>query len=93
MILLFSGVKIFGLIESEFNAHDIPWENCIAFGSDNANVMVGKDAGVYGCMLKKHPELYLAGCVCHLIHIAAEKGKLTVALIDLMYFFPIHFSL
>ena len=72
------GVKIFGLIEAEFGAHSIPWENCIALGSDNANVMVGKETGVYGCMLKKNPELYLSGCVCHLVHIAAEKGLLII---------------
>lgn len=69
------GVKIFSLIKNEMQAHNIPWDNCLALGCDNANVMVGKDTGLYGCMLKEHPKLYLSGCVCHLIHIAAEKGK------------------
>lgn len=42
-----SGVKIFGLINAELEAHDIPWENCLALGSDNANVMVGKEASLW----------------------------------------------
>ena len=70
-----SGEKIFGLIQNEFEVHNIPWDNCLAMGSDNANVMVGKDKGVYGFMLRAHPSAYLSGCVCHLIHIAAEKGE------------------
>ena len=58
------------MIENELEAHGIPWDNCLALGSDNANVMVGADKGVYGCMLRRHPNMYLSGCVCHLIHIA-----------------------
>ena len=66
--------NIFRLVESELTAHGIPWSNCLALGCDNANVMVGKESGLYGRMLKEHPQLYLSGCVCHLIHIAAEHG-------------------
>jgi hypothetical protein len=36
--------------------------------------MSGKNKGVFGLLRKKHPDLYFAGCPCHLIHIAAEKG-------------------
>ena len=64
----------FNLIEAEFKAHKIPWENCLALGADNAPVMVGRDKGVYGHMSRKNPSIFMAGCVCHLIHIAAEKG-------------------
>ena len=69
-----TGENIFNLIEAEFKAHKIPWENCLALGADNAPVMVGRDKGVYGHMSRKNPSIFMAGCVFHLIHIAAEKG-------------------
>lgn len=46
----------------------------MALGCDNANVMVGKSNGVFGCMKEKHPNLFLSGCICYLLHIAADKG-------------------
>ncbi|GFN78517.1 Zinc finger bed domain-containing protein 5 [Plakobranchus ocellatus] len=69
-----TGENIFSLMEAELTAHGIPWTNCLALGADNAPVMVGKGKGVYGFMSRKHPSLYMSGCVCHLIHIAAEKA-------------------
>lgn len=36
-----TGENIFSVIDAVFSSHGIPWENCISFGSDNANVMVG----------------------------------------------------
>ena len=90
--MFFLGQEIFSLIRNEFETHSIPWQNCIAFGSDNANVMVGKECGVFGYMLKQHSEMYLSGCVCHLIHIAAEKGaaslpfNISQLLVDVFYY-------
>ena len=68
-----TGENIFNLIDAEFKAHKIPWENCLALGADNAPVMVGKDKGVYGHMCRKNPSIFMAGCVCHLIHICRRK--------------------
>ena len=87
-----TGENIFNLIDAEFKAHKIPWENCLALGADNAPVMVGKDKGVYGHMCRKNPSIFMAGCVCHLIHIAAEKGAaclpfdVSQLLIDVYYY-------
>ncbi|KAK3778493.1 hypothetical protein RRG08_005777 [Elysia crispata] len=69
-----TGENIFKLIEAELTTHGIPWTNCLALGADNAPVMVGKDKGVFGFMSRQHPSIYMSGCVCHLIHIAAEKA-------------------
>lgn len=76
----------------EIDKRHVPWTNCLALGSDNANVMSGKQKGVFGLLLKKHPSLYFAGCPCHLIHIAAEKGasclpfSINDVLIDTYYY-------
>lgn len=67
-----TGQNIFRLIDNTLSAYDIPWRNCICFGSDNASVMIGKRNGVLGNMMTKHEDIYSSGCVCHLIHLAAE---------------------
>jgi hypothetical protein len=54
-----TGERIFYLIEAKFKVHNIPWTNCISLGSDNAPVMVGKNKGVYGLMLKKTAQYVL----------------------------------
>ncbi|KAK7476106.1 hypothetical protein BaRGS_00032660 [Batillaria attramentaria] len=87
-----TGENIFQLIRRELEGAGIPWTNCIALGCDNANVMVGKDKGVYGFLKRMHPEMYLSGCVCHLIHISAQKASAQLAvkidelLVDVFYY-------
>ena len=39
----------------------------------NANVMMGTHKGVVLLMRLKVPEVHLAGCVCHLLNLAAKK--------------------
>ena len=88
-----TGENIFNLIEAEFKAHKILWENCLALGAVNAPVMVGRDKGVYGHMSRKNPSIFMARCVCHLIYIAAEKGaaclplEVSQLLIDVYYYY------
>ena len=36
---------------------EIPWENCISMGSDNANVMTGATGGVIAYAQKKNSEV------------------------------------
>jgi hypothetical protein len=87
-----TGEAIFKLIEKVFVENDIPWSNLIAFGCDNANVMVGKNNGVYGHLLRKNAHIALANCTLHLIHIAAEKAAnmlpipVSDILIDIHYY-------
>ena len=87
-----TGENIVQLLDAEFSVHKIPWTNCISLGADNAPVMSGKDKGVYGLLLKKNPKLFMSGCVCHLIHKAAEKGasclpiSVDQLLIDVYYY-------
>ena len=62
------------LMDEEFQSRDIPWSNCIAFGSDNASVMTGNKKGVIAFIERKQPSIYLSGCPLHLVHIAAKKA-------------------
>ena len=77
-IVFFSlGKNIFDVLDTEMSARGIPWANCIAFGCDNANVMVGSKKGVFA-YIKEQPgcnKLFLAGCTLHLVHLGAKKGN------------------
>jgi hypothetical protein len=42
----FSGEHIFGLMDNEFRARNIPWGNCLSLGCDNASVMTGQNKGM-----------------------------------------------
>lgn len=69
-----TGENIFNAINSELTGLSIPFDRMLAFGCDNANVMVGKVKGVYGHILKENSKCFLAGCSCHLINLAAQKA-------------------
>lgn len=69
-----TGENIFRLIDNEFSAHSIPWTKCLAIGSDNAPNMVGLKSGVIAYAREKHGQIFKAGCIIHLVHIAARKG-------------------
>ncbi|CAN7981898.1 unnamed protein product, partial [Ixodes pacificus] len=71
---------------------NISFSNCIAFGSDNANVMLGKKNGVAAVLTEANENVFIIGCPCHLIKIAAEKaasclpGKVDEVLVDIFFF-------
>ncbi|XP_033028453.1 uncharacterized protein LOC117060345 [Lacerta agilis] len=49
----------------------IPWENLIAFNSDNASVMQGKHNSVISRLKTRQPHVQDLGCICHLVQLAA----------------------
>lgn len=69
-----TGENIFKLIDSVLIKRNIPFENCMSFAADNANVMQGMNQGVAGFLFRKCPSIYIMKCPCHLIHLAAEKA-------------------
>ncbi|KAL8578834.1 hypothetical protein ACOMHN_022127 [Nucella lapillus] len=73
-------------------AQGVFWDNCIAFGSDNAPVMTGQNKGVFAFVTDKNRNVYLAACTLHLVHIGAKKGAACLPpveeiLVDIYYFF------
>ena len=74
------------------SSRKVPWTNCLAIGCDNANVMTGHKKGVFAFVKESHPNIYLAGCTLHLVHIAARHGakclpNVDELLVDIHYFF------
>ena len=45
---------------------------------DNAAVMMGINAGVAAYIKKENPNVFVLGCPCHRLHLAAEKGASTI---------------
>ena len=88
-----TGENIFRLLDDEFEKNGVSWLNCISLGCDNANVMAGAKKGVFSFCKAKHPNIFLAGCTLHLVHIAAEKGADSLSvpvseiLVDVFYYF------
>ena len=71
------GENIANLIIQDFKKCNIPFENCIALGSDNTKVMIGNKKGAYAFLKKEHDNLVVFGCLCHLLNLA-EKGSATL---------------
>ncbi len=81
-----TGRAIFELLDDELKKRGIPWSNCVSFASDNAAVMQGLGKGVAAFLKAQNPHIYLVGCACHLIHLAAERAsrQLSVKIEDVL---------
>ncbi|XP_072173823.1 uncharacterized protein [Diadema setosum] len=87
-----TGENIFKILEKELDKHEIPWKNVVCFSADNASVMLGKVKGVAAYLQRRAPSVFIAGCPCHLMHLAAGKAakqlpvQVDELLIDIFYF-------
>lgn len=87
-----TGHNIAQLIIKTLKENDVPLNNCLALGADNAPVMIGAKAGVAGILKNENSYLHVVGCVCHLINLAAEKGatclpvKIDESIVDIYYY-------
>ena len=52
-------------------SNDISWENCISVGLDNTNANMGDHNSTKSRVLNHNSACFLAGCNCHLVHLAA----------------------
>ena len=70
-----TGESIFNLVDRELVKKNIPWYKCLAFGCDNASVMTGRNKGVIAFIREHQRRIFLQGCPCHLVYLAAEKAS------------------
>ena len=86
-----TGENIFSLMYEELVKRNIAWSNCICFAADNASVMQGKAKRVVAYLAKQNPAIFMFGCACHLVHLAAGKAAAVLLvwvdelLIDIYY--------
>ena len=76
-----------------FSAREIPWENVIAFSSDNCSVMKGRHNSVLTRIKNVQPHVLDIGCICHLANLCCQQGvkqlplPVDELLIDVYYHF------
>jgi hypothetical protein len=64
----------------------------MSLAADNASVMQGRLKSVASFVVKKAPHVYMLGCACHLMHLAAGKAaaaldvRVDELLIDIYYY-------
>ena len=63
------------MLDGELKKRGIPWSNCVSFAADNAAVMQGLGKGVAAFLKAQNLHIYLVGCACHLINLAAERAS------------------
>ncbi|KAL8598205.1 hypothetical protein ACOMHN_043276 [Nucella lapillus] len=69
-----TGENIFHLLDDTLTSLGIDWTKCLSLVCDNAATMTGVNKGVISYVRKKTPKVHLAGCVCHLLNLAAKKA-------------------
>ncbi|KAL0978021.1 hypothetical protein UPYG_G00164880 [Umbra pygmaea] len=72
----------------------IPWDNLIAFNSDNASVMKGRHNSVISRLKTSQPHVQDLGCICHLVQLATGCGirAAQVPVEDILVGIYIHFD-
>lgn len=64
----------FEALNDKMKIYDVNWQNCLAFSSDNASVMLGKHTTVFQRIAEIKPDVYPVSCACHLAHLCAKKA-------------------
>ena len=80
-----TGENIFALVD-ECVKQNSDWKKVVALSVDNASTMIGRNMGVAGHILRVESSIFITGCTCHLIHLAAGKAadKLPLGIDDLL---------
>ncbi|XP_048853244.1 uncharacterized protein LOC125721411 [Brienomyrus brachyistius] len=66
--------NLYGKLSEALRKRGIPWENLIAFNSDNASVMKGQHNSVISRLKTSQPHIQDLGCICHLVQLATGCG-------------------
>ena len=92
-----TGKNIFNLMDMQIRKHaHNQWNNCVAYCSDNAATMMGSKSGVAAFVKSAHPEIFVTGCTCHLLHLTAGKAckeikdiDINVLMFDISHYFEL----
>ena len=69
-----TGENILKVLDCALQESGLKWEDGLTFSCDNASVMTRNNKGVSAFIHKENPDVYLNGCPCHLLHIAAKTA-------------------
>ena len=65
---------LFNAINDAFKKDDLNWDNVVSVGLDNTNTNMGIRNSLKTRILSEKVQTFIAGCNCHLAHLAAGKG-------------------
>lgn len=66
--------NIYEKLETSLRNGGIPWDNLVAFNSDNCSVMKGKHHSVITKLRASQPYVQDVGCICHLAQLVTGCG-------------------
>ena len=88
---------LFKAIDGILTKDGLDWDNIVSTGLDNTNANIGNKYSIKSRILEKNASCFIAGCNCHLSHLAAGRGGSTYSAVsgfdcqdhqvDLYYFF------
>jgi hypothetical protein len=81
-----TAVSITNSIDEFFVKAGIPWENCVGFGADTCNTMLGEAGGVKAELERRHGQMFVVGCVCHLLALCASSAAKVGTCVILIFF-------
>ena len=66
--------ETFNVVDEKFRTDIFPRTNAVTLSVDNTNSMVGKNNSFASRCKQRNPDMFVSGCACHLVHIAASNG-------------------
>jgi hypothetical protein len=87
-----TAVSLTDSIDEFFVKAGIPWERCVGFGADTCNTMLGEAGGVKAELSRRHGDMFVVGCVCHLLALSASSAaKVRAFSTSLFIFYVVNF--
>ena len=68
-----TAAAIFGAMDDALQFRNIPWNLCVGLSVDNTSVNMGKVNSIRTRAIHKNPDIYMMGCLCHIVHNTARK--------------------
>ena len=66
--------SLFQVVDGVLIKDKLNWSKCISFGIDNCNTNIGCNNSMQTRILNESKSCFIAGCSCHLAHLAAGAG-------------------
>lgn len=73
-----TAVSVLNGMKSVLSFYNLDLQNLRGIGTDNANVMVGRENGVFSMLLKEVDHLILIRCVCHSVQLSVSAAAANV---------------
>ena len=68
-----TAAEMFSSVDTIFVKHGISWDFVAALGVDNTNANIGERNSLKSRALEKNHNIFITGCLCHILYNAACK--------------------